>query len=70
FVVPDSLFVRLIGGEALVVSFWRGAISGALILGWVLLFRGIGPIRMALGTGWYGLVFFVATGGAGILFVL
>lgn len=70
FVVPDSLFVRLIGADAFVIAFWRGGISGALILGWVLLFRGPGPVRAVLGTGWAGAVYFVATGAAGILFVL
>ena len=70
FVVPDSLFVRLIGADALVISFWRGAVSGGLILLGILAFQGARPLRAALGTGWYGLVFFLATGGAGILFVL
>lgn len=69
-VVPDSLFVRLIQADALVISFWRGLISGVLILAGVLLFQGAGPVRAVLGTGRYGVIYVVATGGSGILFVL
>ena len=69
FVVPDSLFVRLIEADPLVISFWRGGISGLLILIWILAFQGVKPLREVLDTGWYGLLFLLATGGSGILFV-
>ena len=32
FVVPDSLFVRLIIAEPLVTTFWRSMVAGLLIL--------------------------------------
>ncbi|MDU8926385.1 DMT family transporter [Alisedimentitalea sp. MJ-SS2] len=70
FVVPDSLFVRLIGAEPLVISFWRGGISGALILAWIVVTQGVRPIREVMGTGWYGVLFAFATGVSGVFFVL
>ena len=70
FVVPDSLFVRLIAADALVISFWRGAVSGGLILTWVLLRRGLAPLRETLDAGRYGLLFMLATGASGVLFVI
>ncbi len=70
FVVPDSLFVRLISADALVVSFWRNLISGGLILLFVLATGGLRPFRAVFATGFYGLFYMVAAGTAGILFVL
>ena len=32
FVVPDSLFVRLIDSDPMTTAFWRGLIGGSLIL--------------------------------------
>ncbi|UYV38756.1 DMT family transporter [Rhodobacteraceae bacterium D3-12] len=69
FVVPDSLFVRLIAADALVIAFWRGAISGGAILVWLVLTRGFEPFRALLGTGFYGLFYSLITGAAGIFFV-
>ncbi len=48
FLVPDSLFVRLIGAEALAIAFWRGLIAGGLVLGFVLIRSGTGPVRAVL----------------------
>ncbi len=70
FVVPDSLFVRLIAADALVISFWRNLISGMLILLFVLARGGLGPFHAVLGTGLYGLFYMASAGAAGILFVL
>jgi drug/metabolite transporter (DMT)-like permease len=70
FVVPDSLFVRLIGAEPLVTSFWRGGISGGLILLWLLATQGVKPFRDVANTGIYGAIFTLSAGVAGILFVL
>lgn len=52
FVVPDSLFVRLIAAEPLVIAFWRGLISGAIILVWLLFAQGRGGFRAVLRGGW------------------
>ena len=70
FVVPDSLFVRLIGAEALVISFWRGLISGLVILLAVLVLQGTSPFRAVLQTGRYGIIYILAAGVSGMLFVL
>lgn len=69
-VVPDSLFVRLIEADALVIAFWRGLVSGALVLLGVLVMQGAQPFRGLPGTGVYGLVYVVAVGAAGVLFPL
>jgi drug/metabolite transporter (DMT)-like permease len=69
-VVPDSLFVRLIEADALVIAFWRNMVSGLLILAGVLIWQGTRPYRALPGAGVYGLVYAVAVGGAGVLFPL
>lgn len=67
-VVPDSLFVRLIDADALVVAFWRNAIAGILIAVGVLIWQGTRPYRALAGTGRYGMIYVIAVGGAGVLF--
>jgi drug/metabolite transporter (DMT)-like permease len=69
-VVPDSLFVRLIGADALVIAFWRGVVSGGLILLGVLAWQGTRPYRALPGTGIYGAIYVLAVGAAGVLFPL
>lgn len=47
FVVPDSLYVRLIEADPMVVVFWRGLTSGGIVLLFVLLSgqaRAFGPV--------------------------
>jgi len=51
-VTPDSLFVRLIGGDPYITAFWRGLLSGGAVLIYVLLFQGTGAIMAVLRTGW------------------
>ncbi len=61
FLVPDSLFVRLIEAEVLAIAFWRGLIAGGLILAFVLLREGAGAVGSALRAGpkaWAYIVFF------------
>lgn len=70
FVVPDSLFVRLIDADPLVTSFWRGAISGGLILVYLLVTGGAKPFIDFASSGVYGLFYMVSAGAAGILFVV
>lgn len=69
-VVPDSLFVRLISVEPLVTAFWRGVTSGMVILIIVLLFQGVTPFRVALRSGWAGLIYTVLIGSTTIGFVM
>ena len=65
FIVPDSLFIRLISADVYTIIFWRGFCSGVLILIGLIayhrrnifnVFRGIGTNAM-----WYG--FFLAISG-------
>lgn len=51
FLVPDSLFVRLIDAEALAIAFWRGLIAGSLILSFVLIRQGTAPVKAVLRAG-------------------
>ncbi|MEO1500212.1 MAG: DMT family transporter [Pseudomonadota bacterium] len=70
FVVSDSLFVRLIEAEPLVVAFWRGMSAGLLVLSGVLLFQGPKVIRTSLSSGWPGLIYLVLIGSTAPGFVM
>lgn len=69
-VVPDSLFVRLILADPLVIAFWRGVIAGGIIMGWMLFRHGVSPFRAALSNRWLAALYLLAVGGAGVMFVL
>ena len=60
----------MIGAEALVISFWRGLISGLVILLAVLVLQGTSPFCAVLQTGCYGIIYILAAGVSGMLFVL
>lgn len=70
FVVPDSLFVRLIDTDALTIAFWRQFLSGTMIGLGVLLLQGPAPFRAVLRTGRFGAIYMLGTGASGVLFVL
>lgn len=70
FVVPDSLFVRLIDADALTIAFWRLFLAGGVICLGLLLLQGAKPFREVLATGRYGLIYMIGVGGSGLLFVL
>ncbi len=70
FVVPDSLFVRLIVADPLVVAFWRGMTSGLFILIGLLVVQGTRGFREVLGTGWPGIIYMVLIGSTAPGFVL
>ena len=53
-VVPDSLFVRLVDAEPLVIAFWRGSTAGAVVLVVLLAVQGVRGFRAVLQTGWPG----------------
>jgi drug/metabolite transporter (DMT)-like permease len=69
FVVPDSLFVRLIDADALTVSFWRGMSAGLVILIGLLLVQGLKGFREVLQTGWPGVIYMVLIGSTAPAFV-
>jgi len=70
FVVPDSLFVRLIVADALTVAFWRLLGAGIAIAAGLLVWQGAAPFRVVLRTGRVGLIYGFCTGISGLLFVL
>jgi len=70
FVVPDSLFVRLIVADPLVVAYWRGLTAGLVILVGVLALQGPGAVRATLGTGWPGAIYIILIGATAPGFVM
>ena len=70
FVVPDSLFVRLIEAEPLVIAFWRGIAPGVLILIALLLMEGTKGFREVIATGWPGWIYALLIGLTAPAFVL
>lgn len=70
FVVPDSLFVRLIDSDALTIAFLRVTLVGVLIGGVLLIRQGTAPFRAFVATGRYGLIYTIGLGGSGVLFVM
>ncbi|MEX0345172.1 MAG: DMT family transporter [Rhizobiaceae bacterium] len=70
FVVPDSLFVRLIEADPLVVTFWRGITSGLLVLAAVVLVPSLGRLPAIFRTGWTGVVYIALMGSTGPGFVM
>ncbi|MDE0524643.1 MAG: DMT family transporter [Boseongicola sp.] len=69
-VVPDSLFVRLVDAEPMVIAFWRGSTAGAVVLVVLLAVQGVRGFRAVLQTGWPGLVYTVLMGTTAPAFVL
>ena len=69
-VVPDSLFVRLIDAEPMVITFWRSIVSSAFILTVVLGTQGIGGFKSVFQTGRVGLLYAICIGSTAPGFVL
>lgn len=70
FVVPDSLFVRLIEAEPMVTAFWRGMSSGVMIFAGLLIFQGVKGYRAVLKTGWPGVIYMLLIGSTAPGFVM
>ena len=69
-VVPDSLFVRLIGAEPLVTAFWRGLMAGLFVFVFVLATRGPAAFRAVYRNGWPAVIYTVLLGTTTPAFVL
>ena len=67
---PDSLFVRLIDAEPMVITFWRSIVSSAFILTVVLGTQGIGGFKSVFQTGRVGLLYAICIGSTAPGFVL
>ena len=70
FIVPDSLFVRLIEGDAASIAFWRGITGGGVILMGVLATQGLRGFRAVAATGAPGWLYTLLLGAAAPGFVL
>ena len=68
-VVPDSLFVRLIGAESLITAFWRSMTAGLFILIILIAVQGFGGLHGVVRTGWPGLIYTLMIGTTAPAFV-
>jgi len=69
-VVPDSLFVRLIYAEPMVIAFWRSLISGVFVLLIVALFYGRQGFKDVVNAGLSSLIYAVLIASTAPAFVL
>ncbi|MEN9011035.1 MAG: DMT family transporter [Yoonia sp.] len=56
-ITPDTIFVRVIMADPLVISFWRGLLSGLVVLTLVSVIQGRAGFRAMFATGWLGLLY-------------
>lgn len=70
FIVPDSLFIRLIDASAPTIAFWRGVTAGGFVLIGVLATMGLRGFADVAKTGWAGAIYVVLIGGTAPGFVL
>lgn len=69
-IVPDSLFVRLIGADAYTIAFWRTLLAGATIGIGVMLFQGPGAFRGLMRPGWPIVMYILSLAISSNLFVV
>ena len=69
-VVPDSLFVRLIYAEPMVIAFWRSLISGIFVLLIVALFYGRQGFQDVVNAGFSSLIYAALIASTAPAFVL
>ncbi len=70
FVIPDSLFIRLLDTPPLETAFWRSFSCGLLLLAYVLLALGPRSVPLAFTGGRYSWFYLIAMSSTGILFTL
>lgn len=70
FVIPDSLFVRLIEAAPMTIAFWRGLSAGAIILLGLLAVQGLSGFRAVLRGGRPGVIYILLIGTTAPGFVL
>ena len=70
FVIPDALFVRLIGAEPMVTAFWRGLTAGSVVLIAVLVIWGMDGFRAVYRAGWPAMLYTVLLATTAPAFVL
>ena len=55
-ITPDTLLVRLMAADGLTILFWRGVLSGAVILLGLWIFQRRNPVALIVSAGWSGLL--------------
>ena len=70
FIVPDSLFVRLINTDPMVTAFWRALTSGIIIFVGVVVFQGFSAFKAVLQTGRAGWIYMALIGTTAPGFVM
>ena len=70
FIVPDSLFIRLIRADSLTIVFWRSLISGLIVLFALVLVKRRRAIISITQTGMAGGVYSVSMGLSAVSFIL
>lgn len=70
FVVPDSLFVRLIDSDPMTTAFWRGLVGGSFIFFVLIFLKGIYVFKPVLKSGYPGVIYIFLIGSTTPAFVL
>ncbi|KAB7614320.1 DMT family transporter [Amylibacter sp. SFDW26] len=70
FIVPDSLFIRLIEADTLTIAFWRNSLSGIVMCIAYLMIGGLTPFKQAINAGKPAWLYMFFVGFTGILFVM
>ena len=70
FIVPDSLFIRLIDANTLTIAFWRNSLSGVVMCLAYLMTGGLTPFKQAMNAGKPAWIYMFFVGFTGILFVM
>ena len=69
FIVPDSLFVRLVDAATMTIAFWRNLTSGIVASAGLLLLTRGRPWGAVRATGWQGVVYAGGVALSGVMFV-
>ena len=69
FIVPDSLFVRLVDADTMTIAFWRNLTSGIVASAGLLLLTRGRPWGAVRATGWQGVVYAGGVALSGVMFV-
>lgn len=70
FIVPDSLFIRVIEADTLTIAFWRNTLSGLVLCLAYLMLGGTKPFKQAFNAGRPAWIYMFFIGFTGILFVM
>ncbi len=69
-ITPDTIFVRLITADPLIISFWRGLIAGSVVFVIIGFLHGRAGFQAVFRTGWLGFLYIVLIAGTTLGVVL